>query len=517
MNPETTKKVYRNLRSGELIEQALERKEGVLTKQNAFAVNTGKHTGRSPHDRFFVGTKSVKGKIYESKANKLIGEEVYNKLFAKAKEYIKDKDLFIREAYVGSNKKTQLKIRVINELAWQNLFAKNIFIRPKKEELENFEPEFTILALPNLKANPETDGTNSETAILVNFDEKMVLILNTAYAGEMKKSMFTVMNYLLPEKDVFPMHCSCNVGDNNDSALFFGLSGTGKTTLSADVSRKLVGDDEHGWDDEGVFNFEGGCYAKMIDLEEKNEPEIYKAVNTRAAVLENVILDANGEVDFFDKSITENTRGCYPLGYIGNAKEDKKTTHPKNIIMLTCDAFGVLPPIAKLNTSQALYHFISGYTAKVAGTEVGLKEPKATFSTCFGAPFMPRHPNIYAQLLKKNMDKHKTDCWLVNTGWIKGEYGVGERISLKYTRALLDAVLSQKLKDVKYQKDDIFGFEIPLSCEGVPSEILNPVNVWEDKALFEDKYKKLAMLFVENFKKFEQGCSKDIIEASPKI
>ncbi|MBT3392971.1 MAG: phosphoenolpyruvate carboxykinase (ATP) [Elusimicrobiaceae bacterium] len=518
MKLETSKKIFQNLNSQELIKEALARKEGVLTKSGALSVNTGKHTGRSPFDRFYVDTPSVKDQINISKANQLISEDVYKKLYAKAEKYIKDKDIFVRDGFVGSNKKTQLKIRVINEFAWQNLFCKNIFIRPESdEELKDFAPQFTVIALPNLKADPTTDGTPTETAILVNLDEKVVLVIGTAYAGEIKKSMFTVMNYLLPEKNIFPMHCSCNVGDKEDSALFFGLSGTGKTTLSADPSRNLVGDDEHGWDEDGIFNFEGGCYAKMIDLEEKNEPQIYKASLKEGSVLENVVLTADGNVDFFDKSLTENTRGCYPLEYIGNAKADKKTVHPKNIIMLTCDAFGVLPPISKLNTSQALYHFISGYTAKVAGTEMGLKEPQATFSTCFGAPFMPRHPNVYAQLLKKNMEQHNTDCWLVNTGWIKGEYGVGERISLKYTRALLTAVLDGKLKDVKYQTDDIFGFQIPTSCEGVPAEILNPINLWEDKQSFEDKYKNLAKLFVDNFKKFEDGCSKDIIEASPKI
>ena len=514
----TNKTVYWNLTTEELYEMALAKGEGNITCGGAFCTETGKLTGRAPNDRFFVKTPEVADKIWWNKSNKPIEEKYFDILFEKAKKYMENIDLFVRDAYVGSAEASRMPIRVISEYAWHNIFARNMFIQPKPEERQNIVPQFTVVFLPNLKADPATDGTESETAILINFNKKIVLIAGSAYAGESKKAIFTVMNYMLPQRGIMTMHCSANVGKNNDSALFFGLSGTGKTTLSADVNRGLIGDDEHGWDDDGVFNFEGGCYAKVIKLSAEAEPQIYATTHRFGTILENVVFDENTRtLDLDSASLTENTRASYPLTYIENAVPSERGPHPKNIIFLTYDAFGVLPPISKLSKEQAMYHFISGYTAKVAGTEKGVKEPQTTFSTCFGGPFMALHPSKYAELLKQKIEKHNANCWLVNTGLVGGPYGIGKRISIKYTRALLNAALDGKLAKVNFVKDTVFGFEIPCECEGVPAEILQPANIWPNKDEYYKKYQELAAAFVKNFEKFKDGCSQEILSAAPKL
>ena len=514
----TNKTVYWNLTTEELYEMALAKGEGNITCGGAFCTETGKLTGRAPNDRFFVKTPEVADKIWWNKGNKPIDEKYFDILFEKAKKYVENIDLFVRDAYVGSAEASRMPIRVITEYAWHNIFARNMFIQPKPEERQNIIPQFTVVFLPNLKADPATDGTESETAILINFSKKIVLIAGTAYAGESKKAIFTVMNYMLPQRGIMTMNCSANVGKNNDSALFFGLSGTGKTTLSADENRGLIGDDEHGWDDDGVFNFEGGCYAKVIKLSAEAEPKIYATTHRFGTILENVVFDENTRVlDLDSAAITENTRASYPLTFIDNAVPSERGPHPKNIIFLTYDAFGVLPPISKLSKEQAMYHFISGYTAKVAGTEKGIKEPQTTFSTCFGGPFMALHPSKYAELLKQKIEKYNANCWLVNTGLVGGPYGIGKRISIKYTRALLNAALDGKLAKVNFVKDEVFGFEIPCECEGVPSEILQPANIWPNKDEYYKKYQELAVAFVNNFEKFKDGCSQEILSAAPKV
>lgn len=514
----TSKTVYWNLSTPALYQEALKRNEANVVYGGPLCVSTGKHTGRSPNDRYFVETKDIDGKLFYNKSNKGIKEKYFNQIFAKVQKYVANKDLFVRDAYVGSSEASRLKVRAITECAWTNMFVKNMFIEPEQKDLKKFVPQFTLICLPKMKVNPKTDGTVSETAILINIKKKLILVIGTEYGGENKKALFTVMNFLLPQKGIMTMHCSANVGKKNDSAIFFGLSGTGKTTLSADITRGLIGDDEHGWDEDGVFNFEGGCYAKVIRLNEEAEPQIYSTTRRFGTVLENVVFDPEtGKLNLDDDTLTENTRACYPLNFIDNAVESKRATHPKNIIFLTCDAFGVMPPISKLSPDQALYHFISGYTAKVAGTEKGVKEPTSTFSTCFGGPFMPLHPSVYAELLKKKIQKHKVNCWLVNTGWIGGPYGVGSRISIKYTRALLNAALDGKLAKAKFVTDPVFGFQIPTACAGVPANILNPQKTWKDKKAYMEKYMALAKSFVENFKKYEAGCSKAILSAAPKV
>ncbi len=514
----TTKTVYWNLSTPALYQEALKRNEANVVYGGPLCVSTGKHTGRSPNDRYFVETKDIDGKLFYNKSNKGIKEKYFNQIFAKVQKYVANKDLFVRDAYVGSSEASRLKVRAITECAWTNMFVKNMFIEPEQKDLKKFVPQFTLICLPKMKVNPKTDGTVSETAILINIKKKLILVIGTEYGGENKKALFTVMNFLLPQKGIMTMHCSANVGKKNDSAIFFGLSGTGKTTLSADITRGLIGDDEHGWDDDGVFNFEGGCYAKVIRLNQEAEPQIYSTTQRFGTVLENVVFDPEtGKLNLDDDTLTENTRACYPLNFIDNAVESKRATHPKNIIFLTCDAFGVMPPISKLSADQALYHFISGYTAKVAGTEKGVKEPTSTFSTCFGGPFMPLHPSVYAELLKKKIQKHKVNCWLVNTGWIGGPYGVGSRISIKYTRALLNAALDGKLAKAKFVTDPVFGFQIPTACAGVPANILNPQKTWKDKKAYMEKYMALAKSFIENFKKYEAGCSKAILAAAPKV
>ncbi len=508
-------KVHYNLPTDKLIDIAVEKGEGIIAKNGALSINTGKYTGRSPKDRFIVDEPSVHEHINWGKGNKAISYEIFMNLFNKVMTYVKDKELFIFEGFVGADLKYRMPIRVISEFAYQSLFASQMFIKPKEAELENFQPGFTVIALPNLKANPEIDGTNSETFVVINFEKKLVLIGGTKYSGEIKKAIFTVMNYILPFKDVLPMHCSANEGKDGDVALFFGLSGTGKTTLSADDDRRLIGDDEHGWTEDGVFNFEGGCYAKCINLTEEQEPQIWNAIR-RGAVLENVVIDEfTGEPDYEDDRYTENTRVAYPIEHIEDAIMEGVGGIPETIIFLTADATGVLPPISKLSKEQAMYHFMSGYTSKLAGTERGIVEPTATFSTCFGAPFMLLRPEVYAKLLGDKIERYNTRVFLVNTGWTGGPYGVGSRMKLKYTRSMVRSAIKGELDNIDYIKDPIFNLAIPVECPNVPTIVLEPSNTWEDKDLYYKKAKELAESFIENFKQFED-VSEDIKNANPK-
>lgn len=510
--------VYWNLPSEALYEEAIFRSEGKMTHNGAFVVNTGKHTARSANDKFVVKEPDSEQRVWWSEYNRPISVEKFNTVYHRMLGYLQGRDLFVQDCYAGADLNYRLPVRVITEYAWHSQFARNMLIKPESnDELRRFIPEFTIISVPSFKGMPEIDGTLSETFILVNFDQKLCIIGNSGYAGEIKKSIFTVLNYLLPLDGVLSMHCSANVGDDGHSALFFGLSGTGKTTLSADPKRQLVGDDEHGWSDEGIFNIEGGCYAKVINLSPSAEPQIYACTKKFGTILENVVFDpVTRLLDLDDERLTENTRCAYPLEYIDNAVPEKVAGHPKNIIMLTCDASGVMPPIAKLTPDQAMYHFISGYTSKVSGTEVDLgKEPEITFSACFGAPFMVHHPYHYAEMLKNKILKYNADCWLVNTGWSGGQYGVGKRMSIHHTRALLNAALEGKLTDGEFYTDPVFGFQVPTACEGVPEKVLRPSETWGDKAAYEDKYLMLASLFVENFKKFSDGCPVEIFKAGP--
>ncbi len=513
---------YWNLTAEALVEEAVFRNEGKIVSGGPFVANTGAHKGRSSNDKFVVKHSDSEGNIWWGTYNRPFDQEKFEGIYGRMLGFMQDKDVFIQDVYVGADEAYRMPIRFVTEFAWHSHFVRNMFILPKsQEEYKNFIPEFTVVDLPSFKANPTVDGTNSETFILLSFEKKMIIVGNTAYAGELKKSIFTILNYLLPLQGVLSMHCSANVNpnDNDDVALFFGLSGTGKTTLSADHSRRLIGDDEHGWSDKGVFNFEGGCYAKVIGLSEAAEPQIYATTKRFGTVLENVPFDTvTRMVDLNDDSLTENTRASYPLEFIDNAVPEKKAGHPKNIILLTCDANGVMPPISRLTSNQALYQFISGYTAKVGGTEVGMgKEPSLTFSACFGGPFMVHHPYKYAELLKDKIERYKVNCWLVNTGWVGGPYGVGKRISIKYTRALLTAALTGKLNTVKYKKDPIFGFEVPMSCPDVPAEVLDPSISWANKADYDKRYKDLASRFIQNFEKFAEGTPQEIIDAGPKI
>ncbi len=512
----TSKKIFRNLSVPELYEHAVARKEAEITAGGALCARTGKHTARSPRDRFVVKEPSSEGHVWWSEQNEAIDEAVFDRLLAKVRNYLSDKDVYQRDCYAGSDPDNRLKVRVYTELAWHSLFARHLLIDTPAAELEGFAPDFTVISVPGFHAMPQVDNTRGSAFILLNFKRRIVLIGGTAYAGEIKKAVFTVMNYLLPLKGVMPMHCSANIGRTDDTAIFFGLSGTGKTTLSSDPLRRLIGDDEHGWSAGGIFNFEGGCYAKVINLNPEAEPQIYAATGRFGTVLENVVFDPRTrELDLNDGSLTENTRAGYPLSFIDNSITGPAFPHPKNIVMLTYDAFGVLPPIAKLSPEQAMYHFISGYTAKVANTEMGVKEPKATFSTCFGAPFMLHHPTVYAELLEKKMKQYKADCWLINTGLCGGPYGVGKRMSIQHTRALLNSALDGKLAKVKFTQDPVFGFGVPAECPGVPPEVLNPRDTWADKAAYDAKLRELAGLFAENFRKFNVT-SPSITAAAPK-
>ena len=511
--------VYWNLTTPALYEQIIRRREGVMAHLGPLMVRTGAFTGRSPNDKFIVKESSTEEHISWGKVNRPFDEEKFDRLYHRVLAYLQGNDVFVQDCYAGADERYQIPIRVINEYAWHNQFVRNMFIRIKDpKEYQTFEPEFTIIDLPKFHAVPELDGTNSEAFVLVNFGKKLILIGGTSYAGEMKKSAFTILNYLLPHQQVMSMHCSANQGKDGDVALFFGLSGTGKTTLSADPERALIGDDEHGWSDDGVFNFEGGCYAKVIRLSQEAEPDIYNTTRRFGTILENVVFDTHTRtVDLDDDTFTENTRAAYPITHIENIIPSGIGNHPKNIIFLTADAFGVLPPISKLTPEQAMYHFLSGYTAKVAGTERGLgNEPQATFSTCFGAPFMPLHPSVYAKILGEKIKNQNVSCWLVNTGWIGGPYGVGERISIKHTRALLHAALGGKLKDVNFNEDPVFGLHIPEKCDGVPTDVLTPRNAWKNKEDYDTKAVDLAKQFKDNFQEYLEYVSDDVKAAGPK-
>lgn len=497
--------VHRNLHAAELVEQSLRRGEGTHLASNGALVGiTGKRTGRSPKDKFTVKDQRTANKIYWGDINQPISPEKFDALYRRVLDYLKTRELFVQDLFAGADPKYRLPIRIINELAWHNLFVRELFVRPNEQELQSHEPEFTVISAPSFMADPQRDGIKSEAFILVNFTEGIILIGGTLYAGEMKKCVFGVMNFLLPERDVLPMHCSANIGSDGATALFFGLSGTGKTTLSANPERGLIGDDEHGWSPNGVFNFEGGCYAKCIHLSKEKEPQIYNAIRF-GCVLENVVLQpVTAEPDYDNDSLTENTRAAYPVDFIEHAVIPGVGGHPKNIILLTADAFGVLPPIARLTPEQAMYHFLSGYTAKIAGTEAGLgKEPQATFSTGFGAPFLPLAPKIYAEMLGRRLREHDAQCWLVNTGWSGGRYGVGKRMSLPYTRAMVRAVVDGLLVKSEFVTESAFGLQIPRSCPDVPGELLNPRNAWKDKAAYDKTAIELAERFAKNFEKFD--------------
>ena len=507
--------VHCNLETPELIDMAAAAGEGVLSAHGVLVTQTGNRTGRSPNDRFIVREPVVEDDVWWGNVNVPTTYEVFERMRTKVQEYLSNRDrLFVQDLFAGADPEEQLAIRVVTENAWHAAFAENMFIRPTDEQYESHIPEFTVLHAPHFQADGEP-GLNSEAFVIICFSERQVIIGGMRYAGEMKKCIFSVMNHLLPGRGHLGMHCSANVGQDGDCAVFFGLSGTGKTTLSADPNRPLIGDDEHGWNEEGVFNFEGGCYAKVVDLSQEDEPEIFATTRMRGTILENVILDTEGIPDFHNVSLTQNTRGSYPLTSIENRVYDSRGGHARNVVFLTCDAFGVLPPISRLTPNQAAYHFISGYTAKVAGTEVGVVEPSATFSACFGAPFMPRHPSVYADLLSRKVAEQDASCWLLNTGWISGGYGNSDRIKIRWTRALLNAALNGTLNDVEWTKDERFGFEIPKMCPGVPSEILDPRCTWDDSIEYDRVADKLAMMFASNFEKFAAGCSDEVLAAAP--
>jgi len=513
---------YWNLTTESLVEEAVFRGEGALVAGGPFVANTGKHTARSANDKFVVRETDSEGNIWWGVYNRPFAADKFEVLYDRMLGFLQGRDAFVQDVYAGADESYRLPVRIVTELAWHSHFVRNMFILPQSlEEYKRFVPEFTIIAMPSFKSAPGVDGSNSDTFICLSFEKKLAIVGNTAYAGEIKKSVFTILNYLLPLEGVLSMHCSANVNPENadDVALFFGLSGTGKTTLSADPTRRLIGDDEHGWSDNGVFNFEGGCYAKVIGLSESAEPEIYATTKRFGTILENVTFDPiTRQIDLDDDTLTENTRASYPLDFIANAVPEKKAGHPKNVILLTCDASGVMPPIARLTPNQALYQFVSGYTSKIAGTEVGLgKEPEITFSACFGGPFMVHHPYKYAELLKGKIERYGVTCWLVNTGWVGGPYGVGKRISIRYTRALLNAALNGSLANVKYKTDPIFGFEVPVTCPNVPDEVLNPSASWGDAKEYDRRYKDLAMRFKQNFGKFTDGTPQEVIDAGPKV
>ncbi len=510
-------KQAKHFSEAQLAEEVIKRKEGHLTNKGAIYTTTGKYTGRASNDKFIVEEDCSKDKIYWGKVNHRISKEHFFNLYEKVIAHLKEKEeIFAFKGFAGADPNHRLSIEVINEFAWQNLFAHHLFIRPTEEQLKEHQTEFTVVSAPTFKADPAVDGTNSEAFIIISFEEKIVLIGGTEYAGEGKKAIFTVMNYLLPQKNIFPMHCSANIGEDGNTALFFGLSGTGKTTLSADDHRKLIGDDEHGWSDNGIFNIEGGCYAKTIHLSREKEPEIYDAIKY-GSILENVVVDESTRIpDYDDTSITENGRVAYPIEAIKNIAVPSVAGHPNAIIFLTADAFGVLPPISILTKEQAMYHFISGYTSKLAGTEVGITSPQVTFSSCFGEPFLPLNPAEYAKLLGEKLDKHDARVYLVNTGWTGGSYGVGSRMNLPYTRTMIHQALDGKLEGVEIIIDPIFGLAIPTQVEGVPTEILNPIHTWADKEEYTRVATELANKFKANIKRFTNVSEQIIVEGGPK-
>ncbi|MBN9672875.1 phosphoenolpyruvate carboxykinase [Roseibium aggregatum] len=510
------KALYWNQNEPALYEYSLSRGETKLAAGGPLVADTGIHTGRSPKDKFVVLDDETRDTVWWDN-NAQMSVQQFDTLLADFLAHAEDMELFAQDLYGGADETHRLPVRVYTENAWHSLFIRNLLLRPETAELAGFVPEMTVIDLPSFKADPERYGCRSETVIACDLTRKIVLIGGTSYAGEMKKSVFTMLNHLLPEKGVMPMHCSANVGDEGDTAIFFGLSGTGKTTLSADPDRTLIGDDEHGWSEHGVFNFEGGCYAKTIKLSAEAEPEIYSTTQRFGTVLENVVLDDNRAPDFDDGSKTENTRAAYPIHFISNASDTGRAPMPKTVIMLTADAFGVMPPIARLTPAQAMYHFLSGYTAKVAGTEKGVTEPQATFSTCFGAPFLPRHPSEYGNLLKDLIAKHNVDCWLVNTGWTGGAYGTGHRMPIKATRTLLQAALSGKLKNAEFRTDANFGFEVPVSVDGVDGQILTPRETWTDKQAYDSQAAKLVQMFVSNFETFEAHVDGAVLNAAPAL
>ena len=508
--------IHRNLSAPRLVELAVERGEGRLARTGALVTRTGDRTGRSPSDRFFVSHGASKEQIDWGQTNQPVEPDVFDALFDRIRGHLEGRDLFVVDGIVGADPDHQIKLRVISEFAWHALFALQLFRRPSQEELEGFEPAFTLVSAPTFDAVPERDGTNSNAFIGLDLERGQILICGTHYAGEMKKSLFTSANYLLPQSGVLPMHCSANLGEEEDVALFFGLSGTGKTTLSADPKRRLIGDDEHGWSDSGVFNFEGGCYAKCINLSQKNEPQIWSAIKF-GAVVENVVVDEETrKVDYDDDSITENTRVAYPLDYIPGFVPEGRAGHARTVVFLTADAFGVLPPISRLSPEAAMYHFLSGFTAKLAGTEAGLgSEPQATFSTCFGAPFLPLRPSVYAVMLRDRIAKHDASVYLVNTGWTGGPFGVGKRMDLPSTRAMVEAATSGVLRDVATKTHPIFNLEVPVSVPGVPDEVLDPQSTWSDPAAYEEQARELARMFVKNFERFADSVSPEIVKAGP--
>jgi phosphoenolpyruvate carboxykinase (ATP) len=514
----TAAKLYWNLETAALVEHAIARGEGHLAADGPLVVATGRHTGRSAQDKFIVRDAETESTVWWGKTNKAMSPDAFAALKADFLAELANRDtLFVQDLYGGSQPSNRVNVRVVTQYAWHSLFIRTMLVRPSAHELAHFAADYMIVDLPSFRADPARHGCRAETVIAVNFSEKLILIGGTEYAGEMKKSVFGLLNYLLPLKGIMPMHCSANIGPEGGSAVFFGLSGTGKTTLSADASRTLIGDDEHGWSDDAVFNFEGGCYAKMIRLSAEAEPEIYATTKRFGTVLENVVMDPETRIlDLDDNSLAENSRGAYPIDFIPNASAANMGPVPRNIVMLTADAFGVLPPIAKLTPDQAMYHFLSGYTAKVAGTEIGVTEPEATFSTCFGAPFMPRHPSVYGNLLKERIAKGGVDCWLVNTGWTGGKYGVGKRMPIKATRALLNAALDGSLNDAEFRTDPNFGFQVPVAVPGVDSAILDPRETWANKADYDAMAAKLVDLFVENFAQFADHVDEGVRQSAPR-
>ncbi|MFM2043812.1 MAG: hypothetical protein RLY86_2388 [Pseudomonadota bacterium] len=508
------KAAHWNLSPAQLYEQAVLRGEAKIAKDGALVALTGQHTGRSPNDKFIVQEETTSDQIWWGNVNKPVSEQAFDRLHARMQAYLQGREVFVQDLWAGADPEHRLPVRIVTQHAWHNLFARNMFIRPPLAERAGFEPAFTVMQVPDFKAVPERDGTRSEVFILCNFKKRLVLIGGTSYAGEIKKSIFSVLNFLLPAKGILPMHCSANMGERGDTAIFFGLSGTGKTTLSADSSRTLIGDDEHGWSDTSVFNFEGGCYAKVIRLSEEAEPEIHATTRRFGTILENVVMDDGSRMlDLDDGRYTENTRASYPIDFIPNASDTGVGSQPTNIIMLTADAFGVLPPISKLTSEQAMYHFLSGYTARVAGTEKGVTEPQATFSTCFGAPFMPRHPTAYAKLLGERIARSGANCWLVNTGWTGGAYGTGKRMSIGHTRALVRAALDGRLATVAHAPEPNFGLFVPEGCEGVPAEVLSPKNTWADKHAYDATAAEVARRFEANFQQFAEHVDKKVLAA----
>ena len=512
-------RVYWNLPTASLYEEVVFRGEARVSHLGPVVVTTGKHTARAAADKFIVREHSTENSIWWGEYNRPFSGEKFSALLTRIQGFLQGRDVFVQDCYAGADPRYRMPIRIITEKAWHSLFARNMFMKIRRtEELKRHVPEFTVIAVPSFQASPMMDGTRTETFIIINFAERLAIIGGSEYGGEIKKTVFTVLNFLLPLEGVLPMHCSANVGPDGDAALFFGLSGTGKTTLSADPSRQLVGDDEHGWSEDGVFNFEDGCYAKVIRLSPEAEPQIHACTRRFGTILENVVLDPlSRRLDLNDDALTENTRGAYPLDYIENYLPPKMAGHPRNVVFLTCDASGVMPPIARLSPEQAIYHFISGYTSKIAGTEIGLgAEPEITFSTCFGGPFMVHHPYRYAEMLKARLLRHGAACWLVNTGWTGGPFGVGKRISIRYTRALLNAAVAGKLDGVQFRQDPVFGFEVPVECEGVPAQILDPAAAWPNREAYARKYATLAARFVQNFQLIGDGCPEEVRRGGPR-